>query len=150
MVAIDDVEILLVEDNPSDEELTLHAFGKYELADQIHVVRDGAEALDFLFCRGAFAGRQASKPPKLVLLDIKLPKVDGLEVLRQLKSRESTKHIPVVMLTSSQEDSDIIAGYQRGANSYVVKPVGFTQLTEVVRDIAKYWLILNKPLAEKG
>jgi CheY-like chemotaxis protein len=144
----DDVEILLVEDSRSDEELTLHAFRKHNLSNRVHVVRDGAEALDFLFCRGKFVGRAASSSPKVVLLDIKLPKVDGLEVLRQIKAHESTKHIPVVILTSSQEERDIVAGYQRGANSYIVKPVGFDQLTEAVRDIGFYWLLLNKPPAD--
>jgi CheY-like chemotaxis protein len=144
----DDVEILLVEDSRSDEELTLHAFRKHNLSNRVHVVRDGAEALDFLFCRGQFVGRAASSSPKVVLLDIKLPKVDGLEVLRQIKAHESTKHIPVVILTSSQEERDIVAGYQRGANSYIVKPVGFDQLTEAVRDIGFYWLLLNKPPAD--
>ena len=141
----DDVEILLVEDNRSDEELTLHAFRKYNLFNRVQVVRDGAEALDFLFCRGAFADREKSNNPKVILLDIKLPKVSGLEVLGQLKANRDTKRIPVVMLTSSQEESDIVAGYRLGANSYIVKPVGFEQLTEAVRDIGMYWLLLNTP-----
>lgn len=148
MLATNDVELLLVEDSRGDEELTLHALHKYQLSHRIQVVRDGAEALDFVFSRGAFAGRPASSTPRVVLLDIKLPKVDGLEVLRQLKGNADTKHIPVVVLTSSQEESDIVAGYQLGANSYIVKPVGFEQLTQTVREIGMYWLILNKPPAE--
>jgi two-component system response regulator len=148
MVANHDVELLLVEDSRSDEELTLHALRKFDLSNRIQVVRDGAEALDFLFFRGAFAGRQTSSAPRVVLLDIKLPKIDGLEVLRQVKANDDTKYIPVVMLTSSQEESDIVAGYQLGANSYIVKPVGFEQLTQAVREIGMYWLRLNKPPAE--
>ncbi len=145
MLQADDVEILLVEDSASDEELTIHAFRKYHLTNKLQVVRDGEEALDFIFCRGAFADRHIENGPKVVLLDIKLPKVDGLEVLRQIKSDERTKHTPVVLLTSSQEEKDVAAGYEFGANSYIVKPVGFEQLTEAVREIGMYWLILNKP-----
>jgi DNA-binding response OmpR family regulator len=146
----DDVEILLVEDSASDEELTIHAFRKYNLTNKLQVVRDGEEALDFIFCRGAFAGRKFDNGPKVVLLDIKLPKVDGLTVLRQIKGDDRTKHIPVVMLTSSQEERDVVDGYQFGANSYIVKPVGFEQLTEAVREIGMYWLILNKPPVERS
>ena len=142
------VEILLVEDTKSDEELTLRALRKNNLANQVHVVRDGAEALDFLFCRGSFADRNIESSPKVVLLDIKLPKVDGLEVLRQVKEDPRTHHIPIVLLTSSQEERDVAVGYQYGANSYIVKPVGFQQLTNAVRDIGMYWLILNKPPVE--
>jgi DNA-binding response OmpR family regulator len=146
----DDVEILLVEDSASDEELTIHAFRKYNLTNKLQVVRDGEEALDFIFCRGAFAARKIDNGPKVVLLDIKLPKVDGLTVLRQIKGDDRTKHIPVVMLTSSQEERDVVDGYQFGANSYIVKPVGFEQLTEAVREIGMYWLILNKPPVERS
>jgi DNA-binding response OmpR family regulator len=146
----DDVEILLVEDSASDEELTIHAFRKYNLTNKLQVVRDGEEALDFIFCRGAFAARKIDNGPKVVLLDIKLPKVDGLTVLRQIKGDDRTKHIPVVMLTSSQEERDVVDGYQFGANSYIVKPVGFEQLTEAVREIGLYWLILNKPPVERS
>ena len=148
LLTADDVEILLVEDNPADEELTLHAFHKFNLSNKLHVARDGAQALDFVFCRGPYSMRKLENGPKVVLLDIKLPKVDGLEVLRQIKSDERTKQIPVVLLTSSAEERDIVKGYQYGANSYIVKPVGFQQLTDAVREIGLYWLILNKPPAE--
>lgn len=148
LLKADDVEILLVEDNAADVELTVHAFQKFNLSNKMHVVRDGAEALDFIFCRGAYDGRKLENGPKVVLLDIKLPKVDGIEVLRQVKGDERTRKIPVVMLTSSAEESDIVNGYQYGANSYIVKPVGFQQLTEAVREIGMYWLILNTPPAE--
>ncbi|MFN2463368.1 MAG: response regulator [Candidatus Dormibacteria bacterium] len=143
----DIVEILLVEDNPNDEELTLHAFKKYHLSNRLQVVRDGEEALDFIFARGAFSGRNMVHGPKVILLDIKLPKVDGLEVLKQIKADERTRTIPVVLLTSSREERDIVAGYSNGANSYIVKPVDFEQFTESVRTIGMYWLLLNKPPA---
>lgn len=139
------VEILLVEDNPNDEELTLHAFRKYHLTNRLQVVRDGEEALDFIFARGQFANRNVQNGPKVILLDIKLPKVDGLEVLRQIKADERTRKIPVVLLTSSREERDILAGYSNGANSYIVKPVDFEQFTEAVRTLGMYWLLLNKP-----
>jgi DNA-binding response OmpR family regulator len=148
MLQADDVELLLVEDSASDEELTVHALRRYNLTNKLHVVRDGEEALDFIFCRGDYAARKIDNGPKVVLLDIKLPKVDGLAVLRQIKEDERTKHIPVVLLTSSQEETDVIAGYEFGANSYIVKPVGFIELTEAVREIGMYWLILNKPPVE--
>jgi two-component system response regulator len=141
----DTVEILLVEDNPNDEELTLHAFKKYNLSNRIFVVRDGEQALDFVFCRGEFSSRQIQNGPRVILLDIKLPKVDGLEVLRQIKEDPRTHSIPVVLLTSSREERDIEVGYNRGANSYIVKPVDFEQFTESVRDVGMYWLLLNKP-----
>ena len=145
MMSDDVVEILLVEDNPNDEELTLHAFRKYHLTNRLQVVRDGEEALDFIFCRGAYSTRNIQNGPKVVLLDIKLPKVDGLEVLRQVKDDERTRKIPVVLLTSSREERDILAGYTNGANSYIVKPVDFEQFTESVRTLGMYWLLLNKP-----
>jgi DNA-binding response OmpR family regulator len=148
MLQADDVELLLVEDSASDEELTVHALRRYNLTNKLHVVRDGEEALDFIFCRGDYAARKIDNGPKVVLLDIKLPKVDGLAVLREIKEDERTKHIPVVLLTSSQEETDVIAGYEFGANSYIVKPVGFIELTEAVREIGMYWLILNKPPVE--
>jgi two-component system response regulator len=141
---IDMVEILLVEDNPHDEELALHALRRYNLANNIEVVRDGAEALDFVFCRGKYAHRQAEDPPKIILLDLKLPKVDGLEVLQKLKADERTKKIPVVVLTSSNQEADIVESYRLGVNSYIVKPVDFEQFTETVRQLGMYWLILNE------
>ncbi|MCX6560752.1 MAG: response regulator [Candidatus Aminicenantes bacterium] len=139
------VEILLVEDNPSDVELTLHALRKNNLANNIHIVRDGEEALDFLFCRGAYQGRDAGLTPKVVLLDLKLPKVDGLEVLRQIRADQRTHTLPVVIMTSSREERDVVAGYKLGINSYIVKPVEFDQFTEAVRQIGCYWLLLNQP-----
>jgi CheY-like chemotaxis protein len=138
-------EILLVEDNPHDEELTLHALKQHKLANRIHVVRDGAEALDYLFGKGKHAGRKQNTHPRVVLLDLKLPKVDGLEVLKQLKSDASTRHIPVVMLTSSREERDVIASYESGVNSYITKPVDFEQFTEAVKQLGLYWLLLNEP-----
>jgi CheY-like chemotaxis protein len=137
------VEILLVEDNPSDLELALHALQRHNLANHIHVARDGAEALDFLFCRGPHADRSIVHAPKVVLLDLKLPRVDGLEVLRQVKGDARTSTIPIVVLTSSNEQRDIIETYQLGVNSYITKPVDFTQFTESVRQIGMYWVLLN-------
>ena len=139
------VEILLVEDNPHDVELTMHALRRYQLANRIHVVRDGAEALDFLFCRGNYAGRSISDPPKVVLLDLKLPLIDGMEVLRQVKANPQTQPIPIVVLTSSREEWDIVETYQLGVNSYIVKPVDFGQFTDAVRQIGFYWVLLNEP-----
>jgi len=141
----DPVEILLVEDNPSDVELALHSLRKHRLANNVHVVRDGAEALDFLFCRGAYESRNPNHPPKVVLLDLKLPKVDGLEVLRELRRHESTRLMPVVVMTSSREERDIVESYKLGINSYIVKPVDFEQFTEAVRQVGCYWLLLNQP-----
>jgi two-component system response regulator len=138
------VEILLVEDNPADEELTLYALKSQNLANDIKVVRDGAEALDIIFHTGPHAGR-TNAHPKLILLDLKLPKVDGLEVLRRLKADPATRSIPVVMLTSSREERDIIESYKLGVNSYLCKPVDFTQFAEVVRQIGMYWLLMNQP-----
>lgn len=135
----DAVELLLVEDNPSDEELTLHVLKKYNLANRIMVVRDGAEALAFLFENGV------REVPKLILLDLKLPKLNGLEVLREIKAEARTKMIPVVVLTSSREDTDLSACYQLGVNSYIVKPVDFAQFTECVRQLGLYWLLVNEP-----
>jgi two-component system response regulator len=137
------VEILLVEDNPNDVRLTLHAFKRHNLANRIHVVRDGAEALEFVFCTGAYADRRIDDTPKVILLDLKLPKVDGLEVLRQIKADVRTRIIPVVMLTSSSEERDLVESYQLGVNSYIVKPVDFDQFNEVARMLGLYWLLLN-------
>ena len=141
------VEILLVEDNPNDVELTLHAFKKNKLSNRIHVVRDGEEALEFIFCTGAFAQRNIEESPKVILLDLKLPKVNGIEVLRRLKGDSRTRMIPVVVLTSSREDQDIVESYQLGVNSYIVKPVNFEQFTEAARQLGLYWLLLNQPPA---
>lgn len=139
------IEILLVEDNPNDVELTLHALRKNNITNRIHVVRDGAEALDFLFRTGAYAERSAQNGPKVILLDLKLPLVDGLEVLRRIKSDARTRTIPVVVLTSSREERDIVESYQLGVNSYITKPVDFQQFTEAVRNLGLYWLLLNQP-----
>ena len=142
------IEILLVEDNPSDAELTLHALKKCKVANHILHVRDGAEALEFLFHRGEHSARGGEDPPMLVLLDLKLPKVDGLQVLKQIKSDPRTKAIPVILLTSSKEESDMAAGYQLGVNSYIQKPVNFGEFQEVVRQLGMYWLLVNtKPPA---
>ena len=138
------VEILLVEDNPNDVELTLHAFRKHNLANRIHVARDGAEALDFLFCRDTYQDRDPVIP-RVILLDLKLPKVDGLEVLRQLRADERTRLMPVVVMTSSRQESDVVEAYKLGINSYIVKPVDFDQFSESVRQIGCYWLLLNQP-----
>ena len=138
------IEILLVEDDPNDVELTLHAFKKNKLTNRIHVVRDGAEALEFLFSSGASAGGDLQYKPKLILLDLKLPKVDGMEVLRRIKSDERTRLIPVVVLTSSREERDIVESYRLGVNSYITKPVDFKKFTETVRQLGLYWLLLNQ------
>jgi len=139
-----EVDILLVEDNPDDVELALHALRKENLANSIHVARDGEEALEFLFCQGPYAGRSFEQPPKLVLLDLKLPKVDGLEVLKRLKADERTKTIPIVILTSSKEERDLIKGYGLGANSYIQKPVDFEQFRETIKTVGLYWLVINQ------
>ncbi len=138
------MEILLVEDNPSDVKLALHAFRKHRLANQVHVVRDGAEALEFIFCTDRYAARSIDDRPRVILLDLKLPLVDGLEVLRQIKGDPRTKMIPVVVLTSSHEDRDIVETHRLGVNSYIVKPVDFDQFSEVVRQLGFYWLLLNQ------
>ena len=138
------IEILLVEDNPQDEELTIHALRKSKLINPIHVVRDGAEALDFIFARGQFSDRQIDSPPRVILLDLKLPKIDGLEVLRQIKEDSRTKSIPVVVLTSSQLEQDIIKSYKLGVNSFITKPVNFQQFSDAIVQIGLYWAVLNK------
>ena len=143
------VDILLVEDNKDDVELTLHALRKENLANNIQVVEDGELALDFLFCRNSFADRP-NQCPKLVLLDLKLPKVDGLEVLRQLKADPRTKTVPVVILTSSKEERDLVEGYELGANSYIQKPVDFDQFRETVKRVGLYWLLVNQAPVKKA
>lgn len=144
MEPADAVDILLVEDNPRDAELTLRAFRKNHLANQLYVAEDGVKALDFIFHRGEFSGRQHGERPKVILLDIKLPKMSGLEVLREIKSNEHTRIIPIVMVSSSREDPDIKAAYELGANSYVVKPVDFEYFQEVMNHIGLYWLLVNQ------
>ena len=143
------LEILLVEDNQNDMDLTLHALRREKLANNIFIARDGEEALDFIFCRGAFTHRSFDHPPKLILLDLKLPKVDGMEVLRQIKSDPRTKTIPVVIMTSSKEERDLVAGYNLGANSYIQKPVDFDQFRETVKSVGLYWLVINQPPVEE-
>lgn len=140
------VEVLLVEDNARDAELTIRALKKHNLANQLFHVEDGAEALDFLFGRGKYEGRRTERSPKVVLLDLKLPKVNGLEVLRLMKEDERLHTIPVVIVTSSAEDPDMQAAYNLGANSYVVKPVQFDAFMEAMSKLGVYWLILNHPL----
>jgi CheY-like chemotaxis protein len=140
-----EVDILLVEDNKDDLELTLHALRKERLANRIQIARDGEEALDFLFCRNGFAERSFEQPPRLVLLDLKLPKVDGMEVLRHLKAEPRTRTIPVVILTSSKEERDLINSYNLGVNSYIQKPVDFDQFRETVKRVGMYWLLVNQP-----
>jgi len=139
------VEILLVEDSLEDLELTQRALRNAKLGNHIHVARDGAEALDFIFCEGDYAGRRIEDTPKLILLDLKLPKVDGLEVLERIKGDERTRLIPVVVLTSSKEQADVITSYQLGVNSYIVKPVNFEGFTSAVQDLGMYWLLINQP-----
>jgi two-component system response regulator len=136
--------ILLVEDNPDDEALALRALKQNRIDNGVVVVRDGAEALDYLFGKGKYAGRDLNVMPALILLDLKLPKVDGLEVLKQLRANPLTALLPVAMLTSSREESDLLAGYKLGLNSYILKPVDFDQFTEAVRDLGRYWLAINE------
>jgi CheY-like chemotaxis protein len=145
MIDINEVEILLVEENPNDEELTLRALKKHNLTNKVHVVRDGAEALEFIFATGAYKDRKVENGPKVILLDLKLPKVDGLGVLRRIKSDERTKMTPVVVLTSSKEDRDIVESYKLGVNSYIVKPVDFDKFIQAVSQLGLYWLLLNQP-----
>jgi two-component system response regulator len=145
MVVTNEVEILLVEDNPNDVELTLRALKKHNITNKIHVVKDGAEALEYIFAKGVYANRKIEDYPKVILLDLKLPKVDGLEVLRQIKSNEQTKLIPVVVLTSSKEERDLVESYRLGANSYITKPVDFESFVKAVSELGLYWLLLNQP-----
>jgi two-component system, response regulator len=139
-----DKVILLVEDNPDDEELTLRALKKNNIQNEVVIARDGAQALEYLFGTGSHAGRDVDKLPSVTLLDLKLPKIDGLEVLKRIRSDERTKLLPVVILTSSREEQDLIAGYALGANSYIRKPVDFSQFIEAVRQLGLYWLLLNE------
>jgi len=145
MTDLNAIEILLVEDNPRDAELTIRALKKHHLANQLFHVQDGVAALDFLFARGAFADRNVDDSPKVILLDLKLPRVNGLEVLREIKSDERTCRIPVVIVTSSAEDPDIRTAYQLGANSYVIKPVQFEAFIEAMSKLGVYWLLVNHP-----
>ncbi|GBE05824.1 MAG TPA: response regulator [Nitrospirae bacterium] len=148
---MNDRTILLVEDNPDDVELTLRALKKNNILNSVTVARDGVEALDYLFATGAYSGRDVKKLPTVVLLDLKLPKIDGMEVLKSIRSDDRTKLLPVVILTSSKEEKDLINGYKLGANSYIQKPVDFEQFTEAVRQLGLYWLLLNEPPPiEKG
>jgi CheY-like chemotaxis protein len=145
MVNADPIEILLVEDNPQHVELTLRALKKHNLANNVLVAKDGAEALEFIFATHRYQQRQIENGPKVILLDLKLPKVDGLEVLRRLKSDERTKAIPVVVVTTSEQDQDVVKSYKLGANSYIVKPVSFEKFVEAVSQLGFYWMLLNKP-----
>ncbi len=139
------VDILMVEDSPDDADLALHSLRKEKLANSILVAHDGEEALDFIFCRGEFADRSFDYPPKLILLDLKLPKVDGIQVLQAIKGDVRTKAIPVVILTSSKEERDLVAGYDLGVNSFIQKPVDFTQFRETVSRVGLYWMVTNQP-----
>jgi len=138
------VEILLIEDNPDEAELAIRSLKKNNLANNLVHIDDGAEALDYIFCRGKYAGNDISFTPKVILLDLKLPRVGGLEILRQVKTDERTKFIPVVILTSSKEDSDLIEGYNLGVNSYIVKPVNFESFAKAISELGMYWVILNQ------
>ncbi len=143
-----EIEIVLVEDNPQDAELTIRALKKYNLANKLVHLKNGVEALDFLFARGDYANRPSANVPKIILLDLKMPKINGLEVLRAVKSDEKLKTIPVAVLTSSSEDPDIKQCYSLGANSYIVKPVGFSDFLTVVSELGMYWLLLNTPMTK--
>ena len=140
------LDILLVEDNPNDAELAIRALRKNNLANKLLRIEDGAEALDYIFARGDYAGRDIADTPRLILLDLKLPKVDGLEVLKQVKSDDRTRLIPVVLLTTSKEERDLIESYRLGVNSYIVKPVDFDKFVDAVKEIGLYWLLLNEQL----
>ena len=142
---MDQATILLIEDNPDDVELTLHAFQKNHMANDVVVAGDGAEGLDYLFGTGKYAGRNADDPPALILLDLQLPKIGGLDVLRKVRADERTKRIPVVILTTSDEEDDVVNGYNGGANSYMRKPVDFNEFVNAVKQLEVYWLVLNTP-----
>jgi CheY-like chemotaxis protein len=144
-VQMKDKMILLVEDNPDDEALTVRALNKNKIANNLAVARDGVEALDFLFCTGPYSDRNPNEMPEVVLLDLKLPKVGGLEVLRQIRADERTRMLPVVVLTSSKEEQDLVKSYSLGANSYIRKPVDFSQFVEAIHQLGMYWLVLNEP-----
>ena len=145
---MDNKVILLVEDNPDDAELTLRALKKNKILNQVVLAHDGVEAIDYLFGTGTYAGRDTSVLPSVVLLDLKLPKIDGLEVLKQIRAHERTRYLSVVILTSSKEEQDLINGYQLGANSYIRKPVDFNQFMEAVRQLGLYWLVLNESVPQ--
>jgi two-component system, response regulator len=145
-----EVDILLVDDSQDDVDLTLHALRAENLANHVFVARDGEEALDFLFCLGAHAGRSIDHPPKLVLLDLKMPKVDGMQVLKQIKGDERTRTIPVVLMTSSREERDMVSGYDLGVNSYMQKPVDFDEFRKMVKLLGLYWLVTNRPPVANG
>ena len=142
--------ILLVEDNPNDVDLTKRALQKANIVNKLVVAEDGVEALDYLFCTGRYAGRNPCELPQVILLDLKLPKIDGLEVLKRIRANPKTKLLPVVILTSSKEESDLVTGYSLGANSYIRKPVNFNQFAEAVRQLGLYWLVLNEPPPDGG
>jgi two-component system response regulator len=145
----DAVEILLVEDNPSDLEVALRALKEQNLCNNVQVARDGEEALDFIFCQGPFVGRRLDEfLPRVILLDLKLPLIDGLEVLRQIRADARTRHVPVVVLTSSTEERDVVESYALGVNSYITKPVDFDQFRDAMKTIGMYWLMLNRPPAK--
>jgi CheY-like chemotaxis protein len=144
-MTVDEIVILLVEDNPADLELTLHALRQSKLANHIEIARDGEEALDYLFCRGPHSKRERSEVPRLVLLDLKIPKIDGLEVLHQIKQDPRTRAIPVVILTASKEQQDLVTGYQLGVNSYLQKPVDFDAFQKIIVQLGMYWLVVNEP-----
>ena len=146
--SLNEVEILLVEDNAGDAELIVRALRKVNLANHLIHVKDGEEALEFIFATGAFTGREKKNMPKVILLDIKMPKVDGIEVLRQIKSNNETKRIPVEIMTSSKEEQDIIRSYELGVNSFVVKPVAFNDFAKAVSELGLYWVLINQPPAE--
>jgi two-component system response regulator len=149
-VNTNEVDILLVDDSQEDVDLTLHALRAENLANSFFVARDGEEALEFLFCTGPHAGRSFDHPPKLVLLDLKLPKIDGMQVLKRVKSDERTRIIPVVLMTSSKEERDLVSGYNLGANSYIQKPVDFDEFRKIVKLLGMYWLVINRPPLTNG